>query len=193
MFWLRQTGLFALWLALIVAGRYVIFQYASSSTPSAKATDAFPAAAPLVLDDARPTLVMFAHPKCPCTRASLAELTRILTQCTGELATRIVFVRPEPFEPGWEETDLWQSAERLPDVEIIVDPAGKVADLFGARTSGETFLYDTGGQLVFHGGITASRGHEGDNAGRQAIISYVQPGKTGCATTKVFGCALLDR
>jgi len=33
-------------------------------------------------------------------------------------------------------------------------------------------LYDKLGQLVFNGGITSSRGHEGDNEGQDAIIVF---------------------
>ena len=36
---------------------------------------------------------------------------------------------------------------------------------FGAETSGQTLLYDRDGRLLFSGGTTGSRGHDGDNAG----------------------------
>ena len=47
-----------------------------------------------------------------------------------------------------------------------------------AITSGQTLLYDTKGHLVFSGGITGGRGHEGDNTGRESIEKYLQTGKT---------------
>jgi hypothetical protein len=42
---------------------------------------------------------------------------------------------------------------------------------------------------VFRGGITGSRGHEGDNAGESAIIGLTQ-GRDPQGGTQVFGCAL---
>jgi hypothetical protein len=43
---------------------------------------------------------------------------------------------------------------------------------------------------VFSGGITASRGHEGDNAGRAAIEQLVRHERADRLSTWVFGCAL---
>jgi hypothetical protein len=189
----RTVCLFAAWLATIAAGQGVIFHYQWEAAATREPADAWPRGSGLVRDGQRPTLVMFVHPHCPCTRASLAELTAILTRCNGKLACRLVFVRPPEFASGWEQTDLWQMAKRFPGVEVVVDSAGDEARKFRAQTSGETFLYDAQGGLLFHGGITQSRGHEGDSSGRQAIISFVESGSAECSRTEVYGCALLDR
>jgi hypothetical protein len=60
-------------------------------------------------------------------------------------------------------------------------------------------LYGPGGDLLFSGGITAARGHSGDNCGRSTIISLLTeetanaPVRAGPAQTFVFGCPLFDR
>ena len=41
------------------------------------------------------TLVMFVHPRCPCTRASIAELERVVAQSGGTVKPRIVFSLPD--------------------------------------------------------------------------------------------------
>jgi hypothetical protein len=47
--------------------------------------------------------------------------------------------------------------------------------------------------LAFSGGITDSRGHEGDNDGADAILEIVSgPGVRAVARTPVFGCTLFD-
>ena len=46
------------------------------------------------------------------------------------------------------------------------------------------------GSLVFSGGITAARGHEGDNHGRSAIEDHLLHGGARVAHTPVFGCDL---
>jgi hypothetical protein len=47
--------------------------------------------------------------------------------------------------------------------------------------------------LLFQGGITASRGHEGENAGENAIVAIVNGRAAPQNKTLVFGCALPDR
>jgi hypothetical protein len=189
----RTACLFAAWLAMIDAGQGVIIHHNWEAAATHEAEDAWPRESGLVPDTQQPTLVMFVHPHCPCTRASLAELTAILTQCNGKIACRLVFVRPAEVAADWEQTDLWRTAKRLPGVDVVLDSTGDQARRFGAQTSGECFLYDARGRLLFHGGITQSRGHEGDNSGRQAIISLVEGRIAESNRTEVYGCALLDR
>ena len=57
-----------------------------------------------------PTLVLFAHPQCSCTRASLGEFAEILARATTRPRTYIVFLKPVGFGVDWEKTDLWRAA-----------------------------------------------------------------------------------
>ena len=53
---------------------------------------------------------------------------------------------------------------------------------FGSATSGQTLLYDGDGALRFSGGITGSRSHAGDNAGRRSLVALLngaQPDRDG--------------
>jgi hypothetical protein len=47
--------------------------------------------------------------------------------------------------------------------------------------------------LLFSGGITASRGHAGGNAGESAIVALVNHQTPAQTETLVFGCALANR
>ena len=78
------------------------------------------------------------------------------------------------------------------DVAVRVDPEGVEARRFGSQTSGQIMLYDADGQLLFSGGITAARGHSGDNAGRNAILSLLTSGSSEQRGTPVFGCPLFS-
>jgi hypothetical protein len=71
------------------------------------------------------------------------------------------------------------------------DPNGAEAQLFGAETSGYVLLYDTLGQLLFKGGITGSRGHAGDNAGENAIVSLLTGQGASAKQAPVYGCSLI--
>lgn len=136
---------------------------------------------------------MLTHPKCPCSRASIGELAKLLARVDGKLDAHVVMLRPEAFPPGWEKTDLWRSAAAIPGVTVWTDAGGVEAARFGAETSGQVYLYDPGARLRYRGGITAARGHAGDNTGSEAVMRLVQAAATENYAQhegKVFGCAL---
>jgi hypothetical protein len=112
-----------------------------------------------------------------------------MTQAQGRVTAYAVFVKPEGASDDWDQTDLWQSAVSIPGVNAVVDD-GSEAHRFHALTSGQTVVYDADGNLIFSGGITASRGHSGDNAGRSAIVSMLNSGQGERTETSVFGCSL---
>jgi len=132
---------------------------------------------------------MLAHPHCPCTRASIGELARLMAQAQGRVTAYALFVKPAGSSDDWENTDLWRNAAGIPGVNVVVDD-GVEAQRFHAVTSGQTVLYDAEGHLLFSGGITGSRGHSGDNEGRSAIVSLLNTGEAERAETSVFGCPL---
>jgi hypothetical protein len=73
--------------------------------------------------------------------------------------------------------------------QYIDDISGAHALQFGLATSGEIALYDPRGLLSFSGGITGSRGHEGDNPGAQKLRAVLaQTAEVGAFP--VFGCPL---
>jgi hypothetical protein len=136
------------------------------------------------------------HPQCACSRATLGELDRLMADCQGRIATTVLMLRPPNMPEAWEKTDLWKSASAIPGVHVVTDIDGKEAIRFGAATSGQAFLYDREGRLLFAGGITESRGHSGDNAGRSAITALVLGSIPPCShtiTTAVYGCSLFNR
>jgi hypothetical protein len=138
------------------------------------------------------TLVMLAHPHCPCTRASVGELALIMAQVRQPVAAYVLFLKPAGSAKDWEKTDLWQSAAAIPGVTVVADFDGDEARRFGVETSGHTLLFNSAGQLVFSGGITQSRGHSGDNLGRTSIVSLLNKQTVDRAQSYVFGCSLAD-
>lgn len=138
---------------------------------------------------------MLAHPLCPCTRASLGELSLVMAKAQGRLDAFVLFLKPEGTGKDWEQGELWRAAAAIPGVTVLRDEGGAQAERFGAVTSGQVLFYDAGGTLRFSGGITAARGHAGDNAGRaavEALLGADAPPREGMAGHAVFGCALDD-
>lgn len=141
----------------------------------------------------KPTLLMFAHPHCPCTRASIGELAQIMAHAVGKVNAFVLFVKPPNAETGWDDTDLRRGAASIPGVTVVTDENGVEAARFGAETSGHTVVFDPSGALVFSGGITASRGHAGSNAGENAVLAAITRRPFDLARTSVFGCSLTRR
>jgi hypothetical protein len=179
-----------LWLCVISSGLWILWGYENSPGVGAKAPGSWPADSRIQRATDRATLVMLAHPHCPCTRASIGELALLMAHSQGRVTAYVLFLKPAGFSDEWEKSDLWQSAAAIPGVNVVMDDGGIEARRFHAATSGQTMLYDADGRLRFSGGITGSRGHSGDNAGRSAIISLVNTGAAESAETAVFGCQL---
>ena len=136
------------------------------------------------------TLLVFIHPYCPCSRATLEELAAIMSRCHGRLEALVLFVIPASERAAWERHEYWRAASAIPGVRAMLDRDGVEASKFGARTSGQTILFDQAGARRFAGGITASRGHAGDNEGQNAVVAWVNAGRAETSATPTFGCTL---
>lgn len=156
------------------------------------APQAWPAQSAIAAPAGKPTLVMFMHPRCPCSSASLAEFERVMAHLSEPTNLVIVFVKPAGTPKGWEDSGLYRHACELKDVTVLVDEGGVEAGRFGARTSGQVVVYNAKGELSFQGGITAGRGHEGANAGQQGALESARGSQSCCDKTEVYGCQLND-
>ena len=186
------TFILVLWLSVVSGGMAFVWSYNHKPGTAATAPLRWPVDSRVPRTPGRDTLVLLAHPKCPCTRATVEELSRLMANCQGRLNVYVLFVRPKGFPESWNKTDLWNSAAKIPGVTVLVDEDGVEATRFGAATSGQVLLYDETGTLRFHGGITESRGHSGDNAGSSTIVSLVNQRFADRDRTLVFGCPLFD-
>jgi hypothetical protein len=182
----------AIWLVLIAAGLKVLADYQSTPGRRADPPAAWPGESLITRIPGRATLVMFAHPQCPCTRASMTELERLLARVPGKMRVTVVFFQPAGVMKDWLDTDTWKHASRIPGVTTVVDEAGKEAERFAAVTSGQVALYDENGLLVFNGGITAGRGQVGTNTGAQQIERLVAGESAERNESLVFGCSLKE-
>jgi hypothetical protein len=188
--WVGIPILAALWIVAVAAGSMFLIRYEMTPGSGSSAPAKWPTGTSIPRDSKLPTLVMFAHPRCPCTRASLGELELLMARRQGRLSVRVLFIRPTGTNADWKETDLWRKASAIPGVTVRWDDAGIEAHRFKAETSGQTVLYREDGILLFQGGITISRGHSGDNPGRSALEALVDHPVSNPNRTSAFGCAL---
>jgi hypothetical protein len=182
----------SVWVTAVAYGQRALLNYdfeaAAPGTPPAQ----WPSASTVSRSTGLPTIVVAAHPRCPCTRATIEELAILMARLHNQVTATVVFVHPHQFPGAWQKTDLWDSASRIPGVAVIDDTDGVEATRFGAVASGQTLLYSAQGKLLFSGGIVPFRGHAGDNPGRSAIISLVSTGSPALSQTSVYGCSLHD-
>ena len=188
----RAVKIVMVWGIVVLCGFAYLVGYSATPGTGDHGCPSWPEDSRIVRTMGRPTMLVFLHPACPCSRATVEELSRLLTRIAESVDTTAVFTRPDGFHEGWERADLWKSVEALPHVRVVLDPGSEEARRFGAATSGCTMLYDSEGRLVFRGGITAARGHEGDSAGKNAILSWFTSGRAEPSKTPVFGCPLFD-
>lgn len=188
-FWCVLLGA---WLtAMVVGGGYTWRDKLTPAAISADVPEQWPAGTTIPRADGLATLVMLVHPRCPCSRASVAELSRLMTDTHGRVDAHVLVVRPVDESEQWERTDLWDRAAAIPGVTVHTDIGGTEARLFGAIASGHVVVHDANGRLLFRGGITGARGHEGDNPGRSQASAAILRG-LGEAVGPTFGCELLS-
>ena len=161
------------WFAGVLAGFTQLAAYETGPGAAATPPAYWPEIDGFERDLCKPTVLFFAHPHCPCTRASVRELARIAAKNRLEAQFVAVFFASAAMGKDWERSDIWRSAEAIPGMVLRADPEGSLARAFGVKTSGEVLAYSADGQLRFHGGITPSRGHEGDSHGQSALVAML--------------------
>lgn len=181
------------WLGVVLSGTALLERYKAAPGEAASPPASWPEGTSLKAGAGRPTLLVFAHPHCPCTSATLSELSRLKTRLREAVATHVVFVRPDHADETWRHTRLWVRAEAIAGVEVHEDVGAVEAVRFGSATSGQVLLYGSDGALQFAGGITLARGHEGDSPGAARIAELIEQGHTENAAAPVFGCPLHDQ
>jgi hypothetical protein len=171
--------LLAVWVTALATGMGALWAYKLTPGATGAPPAEWPSESRLRRVAGRPTLILVAHPECPCTRASLSELARLLARFPDRLTAYVLSKGPLTGPP-------------IVGVLMLPDEDGVEAARLRVRTSGQTLLYDGRGRLVFSGGLTTARGHEGDSPGSAAIAAFLKRGEAGRPTSPVFGCSLED-
>jgi hypothetical protein len=189
-FLLALVGL--IWISVIAAGSAALMKYEYGAATPGESPSQWPVHSRIQPPHDKFVLVMVAHPDCPCTRASVAQLEELMARLSGKLVAYVLFSKPEAGEQEVRASELWKKAEKIPGVAVLFDRQAAESAGFGGLVSGETMLYDRAGRLVFTGGLTSARGREGHSAGTDAVLMRVSENPNASAHTPVFGCSLRD-
>jgi hypothetical protein len=177
-----------LWAFAVLCGLASLMSYQARAGQPANAPTVWPGGLPAGPGD---TLLMFVHPQCPCSRASLRQLAALLEKTSKKPTSYVVFVTPKGAPSDFLQTDLWAFSQDLPGVRTVHDPEGRLSRLFGTHTSGQVLLYNRQGQLRFAGGLTPSRGHEGDSLGLVSIGAALAQ-ESARTSSDVYGCPVFS-
>lgn len=133
-----------------------------------------------------PRILLFLHPYCPCSRATVSEFASLRHDLKG-YAVEVVLNCHADLPYGAQLSDL---RRRFPGC-VIPDLTGEHTRRYGVWTSGQVVVYDAKGQLRFCGGITGGRGHLGDNPGLRQLRAALK-GSPSPLEGQVFGCPIRD-
>jgi hypothetical protein len=189
--WVR-LGLVGVWGVVAIAGLIAVYAHAFKNEDIGRAEVIWPSDSSLEQSPDRCTLVMFAHPRCPCTLASLDSLARVMG--VADCKAVVVFWQPDsdsqPVESSsWRNSPSIKLAEKMQDVSIYFDRSGAEFKKFGVNTSGHCMAFSKGGVQLFTGGLTSSRGHVGPSAASDSLIQSIQSVKP-TKPSPVYGCTI---
>lgn len=183
----------ALWLVGTLSAFYFLDKYKATAGPRVTLEKWWPTLSKLDFAHKTKNLVIFVHPKCQCSEATLHELNNLVMSTGKTIKIHALFYRPLNSEVSWNHTVLWDKALIIPGVVVHDDIDGHEAKLFGVETSGHTALFDETGRLTFSGGITASRGHIGMSDGQKMLQLLISDRAAPLAETPTYGCSFFKK
>lgn len=176
-----------LWCACLMIGLSFLWTQESETGRQGNFPEVWPKKSHLSRIDGLPTLVMFAHPKCPCSEKSISQLSQLLKDIEKKAAVHVVFYKPEEKKDYWAKDRLWSKVVRFKNTGVLIDSKKHETTLFDPKTSGQVYLYSPEGRLVFSGGITADSDND---LSMKGIKEYILEKKMVDKKFSVFGCSL---
>src|SRR5712692_3003643 len=138
-----------LWFLAAGAGLSFLASYENAPGVAAAAPSRWPTDSLIKPAPDRATLVMLTHPQCPCTRASIEELDKLMAHCQGRVDAYVLLLKPDGSSDEWVNTDMLKNGQRTPVVRVRVDEEGDDAHYFQAAILGQVILYGADGRLLF--------------------------------------------
>lgn len=139
----------------------------------------------------RSQLLVFLHPFCPCSSATVSELARLAPSVRHRADICVCFASVRSEDVISSSTQLRDRVAEIPGVRFIDDHDNQLAEALGVTTSGHTVLYDADGVLRFSGGLTSGRGHEGASPSQAALLRRLSDRDAqSAAEFCTFGCPL---
>jgi hypothetical protein len=179
------------WGAISAIGFMVLEAYATSPGARGRSLGDWPQSCGIPIDGRKPTLLIFLHPLCPCSSASIDELREIVARLGDRVRLHAVVLRTDTLQRQGTGV-IERSLAEVRGMRIWHDNGGALARRFGVLTSGHVLLYDSSGRLTFSGGITPTRGHRGNDSGESALRAAILGDPSDRSSIPVIGCPLFE-
>ena len=151
-----------------------------------------PADSEIPFSEDQPTLLVFLHPRCPCTHPSIAALERVLAR-QHRMVVQPVFFLPGGKPASWARADFWDRVVAAGAHRPVIDVDGALARQFHVTTSGHALLFSVDGRVRYSGGITSGRVHEGDNMGLTKLTRVLDGVPVADPSFPVYGCSIVKK
>lgn len=186
--------LLSIWLIVVCSGIFYLIEYSYTTNSHAElGNQQWPSTSTIENAAGQNHILIFLHPKCSCSHATLNELQKITSFAnTDNTSISTIFYRPNSQSNEWTYTKLWAEAGTIPGATRLIDIDGTESKLFGATTSGHVIFFDAKGVRRYNGGITSARAHEGDNLGATSLKKLIQGRQINHLRLPVFGCQLCE-
>ena len=184
-----RTLALSLWIAAVSTS--VVWTWHYKTTPGRPSTPPHAWPTSVTVRHSGTTVLVALHPLCTCSEATISELARLMAGVHDQPTVYALFYDYHPRTPV-DQSSLWRRAAAIPGVIAMRDPDGEMAKSFGAETSGDVIAYSADGALLFHGGLTAARGHEGDSFGRERLLAVLRGDTPDRRDSPVFGCNMQE-
>jgi len=102
----------------------------------------------------RAMIVLSAHPNCPCTEATTAELAQWMDLQGDRPETVVLAVLPDGANSDWDLKRMAELTVAIAGARMVADRGGVESLRHGAMTSGHLTYYDGSGLRRYQGGVT---------------------------------------
>jgi len=137
-------------------------------------------------------VLVFYHPKCSCTVATARNLLKLIPKTRGDYRVVAFAYCPKNQPASWIESRCTTEFRDIPGLELKLDRGGKSSQHFGVEVSGHVLVYDSEGNLIFDGGLTPYRAHEGDCRATYHLVDCLNSEANQLTSWPVFGCKLTN-
>ncbi len=121
--------------------------------------------------------------ECPCTNSTLEGVQMAAATYPDDTEVEVRFVG----SAGMQD-HFYRTAARIKGVRIVQGLRPESPETLGAVTSGQTYLFDPSGKLVFEGGMTVGTGNDRP-AHAISLYRRARESKT-VVHALVYGCAM---
>ena len=126
----------AMWLLVVGIGTWKMLSFDFAAGDAGLPVSQWPSDSTLVRSEVLPTLVVFIHPKCPCSNATANELERLESKLRIRAKCIVVFSQPVGAPSDWCNTRTAKAFSHIPNIETQIDEGNLEAARFGCIAVG---------------------------------------------------------